>query len=165
MQDIFFDVGAWLAEEAADGFASAEASAIVSGNGSSRPTGFLNSTTVTTDDNASPERAPGVLEYLPITSPSSPFSVDGVTGDTLIDLSLAIKEKYLLDAASCAWVMRRSTAAHVRKLKDDNGQYLWQSGLAMGQPPTLLGYPVSLTDSMPAYSAGNNVIAFGNWRR
>jgi HK97 family phage major capsid protein len=164
MQDVFFDVAAWLVEEAADGFAAAEATAIVSGNGSARPTGFLNSTPVTTDD-GSPQRAAGTLEYIPITSPSSPYTSTGITGDTLIDLSMSIKEKYLLDAGKVAWVMSRATAANVRKLKDSYGQYLWQSGIAVGQPNTLLGFPVSLTDSMPAPTAGSYPIAFGNWSR
>jgi HK97 family phage major capsid protein len=136
----------------------------VSGNGSARPTGFLNSTPVTTDD-GSPQRAAGTLEYLPITSPSSPYMSTGITGDTLIDLSMAIKEKYLLDAGKVAWVMHRATAAKVRKLKDSYGQYLWQSGIAVGQPNTLLGYPVALTDAMPAPTDGSYPIAFGNWAR
>ena len=164
VQDVFFDVAAWLVEEAADGFAAAEATAIVSGNGSARPTGFLNSTPVTTDD-GSPQRAAGTLEYVPITSPSSPYTSTGITGDTLIDLSMSIKEQYLLDAGKVAWVMSRATAAKVRKLKDSYGQYLWQSGIAVGQPNTLLGFPVSLTNAMPAPTAGSYPVAFGNWAR
>ena len=164
MQDVFFDVGQWLVEEAADGFAAAEATAIVSGNGSARPTGFLNSTPVTTDD-GSPARAATTLEYIPITSPSSPYTSTGITAKTLVDLSMSVKEKYTLDASKVAWVMRRSTAAHVMKLTDTNGQFLWQNGLASGQPPSLLGYPVKLTDAMPANTVGNYPIAFGNWAR
>jgi HK97 family phage major capsid protein len=161
MQDIFFDVGEWLVQEAADGFAAAEATAIVSGNGSARPTGFLNATPVTTADDASPERAAGALQFLNFLggSPLRP------TGDALIDLSLSIKERYLLDAPRVAWVMSRATAAVVRKLKDSYGQYLWQPGLAAGQPATLLGYPVALTDAMPAPTSNQYCIAFGNWAR
>lgn len=161
MQDIFFDVGAWLTEEAADGFAEAEATAIVSGNASAKPTGFLNATPVTTADRASPERAAGTLKYLPLLS-GSPESLDA---DLLIDMSLDIREKYLLDAQRVAWVMSAATAAKVRKLKDSYGQYLWQPGLAAGQPPTLLGHPVAVTGTMPAPTAGQYPIAFGNWAR
>jgi HK97 family phage major capsid protein len=161
MQDVFFNVGDWLVQEAADGFAAAEATAIVSGNGSARPTGFLNATPVTTTDDASPERAAAALQYLPFLA-NSPLSP---SADALIDLSLSIKEKYLLDAGRVAWVMSRATAAVVRKLKDSYGQYLWQPGLAAGQPATLLGYPVVLTDAMPAPSSNQYPIAFGNWSR
>jgi len=165
MQDVFFDVADWLVQEAADGFAEAETTAIVSGNGSARPTGFLNATPVVTDDDASPQRAAGTLEYIPISAPSSPFMSTGITGDTLIDLSLQLKSKYLLDAPKVAWVMSRATAAKIRKLKDSYGAYLWQPSLQAGQPPTLLGFPVALCDSMPAPTAGQHPIAFGNWAR
>jgi HK97 family phage major capsid protein len=57
MQDIYFDVGNWLAQEAADAFSATEATAIVSGNGTAKPSGFLNTTPTTDDDTASPERA------------------------------------------------------------------------------------------------------------
>jgi len=160
MLDIFFNVQDWLVQEAADGFAAAEASAIVDGAGEGRPTGFIG-TPVTTADDASPEREEGTLQYLPGLS-GSPEALDA---DALIDLSLSIKEKYLLDPERVAWVMNRTTAAAVRKLKDSNGQYLWQPSLQAGQPATLLGYPVALTGAMPAPTAGEFPIAFGNWAR
>ena len=160
MQDVFFDVQAWLVEEVSDGFSAAEATAIVSGDGTSKPSGFLNTTPTDAEDTASPERAATALQFLPLTS-----SPQAITADNLIDLSLSIKERYLLDGASVAWTMRRSTAAIVRKLKDDNGAYLWQPSLQAGQPNMLLGYPVALTDAMPAATEGLFPIAFGNWRR
>jgi len=161
MMDVFFDVQAWLVQEAGDGFAVAETTAIVSGNGSAKPTGFLNTTPVTTVDAASPQRAPQTLEYFPflVGSPNAPRA------DALIDLSLSIKERYLLDSARVAWVMSRGTAALIRKLKDENGQYLWQTALQQGQPNLLCGYPVHLTDAMPAATSNLYPIAFGNWSR
>jgi HK97 family phage major capsid protein len=159
VQDIFFNVSDWLVQEAADEFASAEATAIISGNGSSKPTGFLNTTpTNVADDPVS--RAAGVLQYIP----SGHASL--LTGDGLIDLAVgAIKEKYLAGGDGVAWVMSRSTLAAVRKLKGStNDAYLWQPGLG-GQPATLLGYPVFTCDAMPAVGANNFPIAFGNWNR
>lgn len=162
VQDIFFDVAAWLVEEAADGFAAAEASAIVSGNGSSKPSGLLKETPSNRTDDGSPERDPGVLEYLTV-SPSSPLAI---AADDLIGMSLSVKERYTLDPNAVAWVMRRSTAAVVRKLKDPTtGLYLWQPSLQAGTPDMLLGYPVKLTDAMPAVADNAYPIAFGNWRR
>ncbi len=159
MDDIFFDVGAWLTEEAGDAFAVAEATAIVSGNGSKKPTGFLNSVSAL-DDSASPERAAGTVQYLSLTN-----SPQKLNADDLITMSLSIKERYTLDGSAVAWVMRRSTAATVRKLKDTYGQYLWQPSLQAGQPNMLLGYPVQLTDAMPTVAADQYPIAFANWRR
>lgn len=160
LQDIFFDVGAWLVEEIADGFSAAEATAFISGNGSARPTGFTVDAAATADD-ASPERAAGALQYL--TLDGSPPALDA---DKLIEMSLSIKDRYLLDAANVAWVMARGTAAMISKLKTSTGgDYLWQPALQAGMPNMLLGHPVYLSDAMPAATENQFPIAFGNWRR
>lgn len=160
MQDIFFDIQAWLTREAADAFSAAEATAIVSGNGTNKPTGFLNTTPVTTDDNASPRRAATTLEYFPY-SYNSPFSLDA---DDLIDLSMSLLDGYYA-SNKIAWVMRRSTAQKIRRMKDTYGQYLWQTSIQAGQPDMLLGYPVYFSNAMQADTAGNYPIAFGAWDR
>src|SRR5690606_22253177 len=50
--------------------------------------------------------------------------VSGVpTADDLIDLFYTVTEPY---ANNGEWLMRRATVGSIRKLKDDNGQYLWQ---------------------------------------
>jgi HK97 family phage major capsid protein len=64
IDDIAFDVGAWLAEEAAQAFAEAEGLAVISGDGSSKPTGILASAPVSTADFASPLRDPGPTSSL-----------------------------------------------------------------------------------------------------
>ena len=157
LEDLFFDVGAFLAEQTSRLFAQMEGAAIVSGNGTAQPTGFLNGTTVTTDDDASPQRSEEVLEY--IGAGVSPLAV---SYDGLVDLMTAVHEGYLA-SPNCAWVMRRATLAVVRKLKDSTGQPLWQPSMQAGQPSLLMGYPVYTSEAMPAYSAGNDVIAFGDW--
>jgi HK97 family phage major capsid protein len=160
VQDIFFDVADWLVTEASDEFAAEEATAIISGNGTNRPTGFLDITPVSTTDDASPLRAAGALQYIP------GGDAGVITADGLIDLSLSIKERYLADQDSVAFVMSRATLAAIRKLKSSGGgDYLWQPSLAGGTPSTLLGYPVYTCDAMPAVGANAHPIAFGNWRR
>jgi HK97 family phage major capsid protein len=57
LNDIAFDSVQWLTDDTADNFASAEALAILSGNGTSRPTGIFNTTPTNVDDEASPLRA------------------------------------------------------------------------------------------------------------
>jgi HK97 family phage major capsid protein len=160
-QDIFFNVQEWLVSEIADGFAAAEATAFVTGNGTDKPTGFLNTTPVTTADGASPERGPGTLQYVPMDSASP----QALGADDLIDLVGSVHESYLMDESSVAFVMRRSTLDVVRKLKSTNGDYYWQPSLQQGQPSTLLGYPIFTTDAMQAYVADAHPIAFGNWNR
>ena len=60
-------------------------------------------------------------------------------------------------------MMNRKTMAVVRKLKDADGQYLWQAGLAAGQPAMLLGRPVYEAVDMPDPNAGNTPIIFGDF--
>ena len=60
--------------------------------------------------------------------------------------------------------MNDSTVKAIRKLKDGNGQYLWQSSLTAGTPDTLLGRPVYTSTYMPAISASAKTIAFGDFQ-
>jgi len=159
-QDIFFDVGKWLAQEAADGFAAAEATAIWSGNGTNKPSGLKNTTPSSSDDDASPERAATALEY--IATGNSPATTIG--GDELIEMIYAVKTGYLA-GPGVAWVMNRTTAQVIRKLKDSQNQYLWERALSAGQPEMLLGYPVYTTDAMDAIAVDAFPLMFGNFRR
>lgn len=161
MQDIFFNVGDWLAQEAADAFASAEATAIWSGNGTAKPSGLKNTTPSSSSDSASPERSATALQY--IATGSSPTSTNP-QGDDLIDLVYALKTEYL-SGPGVGFVMNRTTAQVIRQLKDSYGQYLWERNTQMGQPEMLLGFPVYMTDAMDACGAGNYPVAFGNFRR
>src|SRR5262249_13339625 len=54
LDDAMFDIGAWLAESVAEAFAVAEGTAVISGSGSSQPTGMLHTTPVSTADDAGP---------------------------------------------------------------------------------------------------------------
>jgi HK97 family phage major capsid protein len=160
LQDIFFDVQNWLVEGAARQFAAAEGAAIVSGNGSNRPTGFLNTTPVTTADDASPLRNADALQYVPV-SDGSPV---GFGYDSVVDLVAAVKSEYILDP-SCAFFAGRSMIAQLRKIKDEYGQPVWQESMQAGQPSRLLGYPVTAVDAMPAYAPDAHPLAFGAWRQ
>jgi HK97 family phage major capsid protein len=60
--------------------------------------------------------------------------------------------------------MNSATLATVRKLKDANGAFLWQPGLADGQPDRLIGYPVVEAEDMPDVAANSLSIAFGNFK-
>ena len=62
------------------------------------------------------------------------------------------------------FVMNSATAARIRKFKTTDGAFIWQPGLASGQPDTLLGYPVVEAEDMPDVAADSLSIAFGNFR-
>jgi HK97 family phage major capsid protein len=155
LDDAAFDLEAWLASEIATEFGRAEGAAFVNGSGTNRPKGFLTAATSAQDDAA---RAFGTLQFVP--------SGDAATlGDTieltLIDLVHALKAGHRQGAS---WVMNSATLAEVRKLKTADGAFLWQAGLAAGQPDRLLGYPVVEAEDMPDVAANAFPIAFGNFR-
>ena len=60
--------------------------------------------------------------------------------------------------------MNSSTLARIRKFKTSDGAFLWQPGIASGQPATLLGYPVVEAEDMPDLAANSLSIAFGNFK-
>lgn len=161
LDDVFFNVENWLAEEAAQAFAVLESTAVISGNGTNKPTGLLNTTPVLTADFASPLRSAEVVQYIASDTALSP-AVPGLTADSLITLVYALNSMY---RSNGIWTMNSTTTGAVRKLKDSQNQYLWAPGLASGQPDRLLGYPVRTWEQMPDIGANNFPIGFGDWRR
>jgi HK97 family phage major capsid protein len=165
LDDLFFNVEEWLVNESAANFASDEATAIISGNGTNRPTGILNTTPVSTADDASPMRAANVIQFTSLVgfSPTSPVSI---SMDALINLVAQVKERYLLESDGTAFVMHRLTASAIRRLKASTaGSYLWQESPQLGQPATLLGYRATTCDAMPTIANDAFAVLFGNFRR
>ena len=59
--------------------------------------------------------------------------------------------------------MNDQTIAALRKLKDENGQYLWQPSCQAGEPDRLFGYEVMTSAYVPTIASGKSVIAFGDF--
>lgn len=156
LDDVFFNVESWLSEAVGESFAVAEATAVLSGNGTNQPTGMLNSApTAVSDETAS--RAAAVYEFI--------ANVDAglaLLPDRLIDTQYKLNSAYQMGAV---WAMNSTTAGVVRKLKDTTNQYLWQPSLIVGQPDTLLGKPISVWEQMAAIANNAHPIAYGNFRR
>ena len=87
-------------------------------------------------------------------------SATAVTADEMIDLFYSLKAPY---RKKSVWMLNDSTIKSIRKLKDTNGQYLWQPSLTAGTPDTILGRPVKTSAYMPAIAAGAKSIAFGDF--
>jgi HK97 family phage major capsid protein len=155
LDDAQFDVEGWLAGEIAREFAVAEGAAFVTGNGTNRPKGFLSYAATSENDAV---RAFGTLQYVP-SGAAGGFAASSPQ-DSLIDLVQALKAPYRQGAA---FVMNAATLARIRKFKTSDGAFLWQPSLAVGQPDTLLGYPVVEAGAMPDIAADSLSIAFGNF--
>jgi HK97 family phage major capsid protein len=155
LDDAAVDVGQWIADEVNTAFAAQEGTAFVTGDGSNKPTGFLHYTAVAdaswTWGNIG-YVATGVSGALPSSSPS----------DVLIDLVYAVKAGYRQNGT---WVMNRKTQAALRKLKDSDGNYLWQPAATPDGRAALMGFPLVEAEDMPDIAAGSTSIAFGDFRR
>ena len=68
-----------------------------------------------------------------------------------------------LPGGSVQLVQPLEGAALADKLKDNNGQYLWQPGLTANAPDTILGRPVKTSAFMPSIAAGAKSIIFGDF--
>lgn len=161
IEDAVFNIEAWLQDNIATEFAVKEATAFISGNGVNQPRGFLNFGTgaepVTSGDDT---RDFGILQYIP-TGAVGAFDATNKE-DVFFDTVASLKAPYRVDAV---WMMNSTTAAAVRKLKDGDGKSLWNETLILGQPSSLLGYPVIIAEDMPDIGANSYAIAFGNFQR
>ncbi len=87
-------------------------------------------------------------------------ATDAVTGNELIDLQHSVIAQY---RANGTWLMNDATLAEIRKLKDNDGAYLWNPGLIPGVPDTLLGRPVVTGPDIALMAAGNSSVVFGDF--
>lgn len=150
LDDSMVDLESWLGDKVADKFSRTENAAFVNGDGVGKPRGFL-----TYPDGTN---IPGTVERFK-TGVAGGFNATGNGGDVLLDTIYGLKQQY---RSGASWMMPRSVTAEVRKIKDAEGQYLWQPGIAAGQPATLLGFPVIEFEDMPDLADGSLSMAFGN---
>lgn len=150
LDDAAVDLEAWLRDEVDTEFARQEGIAFVSGNGTNKPFGIL--TYVTGAANAA-KHPWGAIEVV------NSGAAAAVTSDALIDLIYAVPASY---RANAKFYMNRLSQGSVRKLKDGQGNYLWQPSYQVGQPATLLGEPIIEVPDMPAIGAGNIAALYGD---
>ena len=110
LDDVFFAVDQWLAEEVAQVFAEYEGEAVIRGTGSDQYTGMLNDAPSSQDDFDSPIRDVDEFQYVNADD-DSPFAV---TMDGLIGLVYKVAAQY---RANASWVMNSNTASVICKLK------------------------------------------------
>jgi HK97 family phage major capsid protein len=155
LDDAAVDVGQWIANEVNTAFAIQEGAAFVTGDGTSKPKGFLSAPQVADASwawNSVGYLSTGVATGLPASNPS----------DILVDLVYALKAGYRQNGTG---LMNRKSQAALRKLKDADGNYLWQPAAAPNGNASLMGFPLVECEDMPDIAAGNTPIAFGDFRR
>lgn len=141
LNDSVFDLEAYIAREFARRIGAKKEEAFFTGNGTGKPLGILAATG-------------GAQTGVTATSATA------VTADELMDIFYAQKAPYRKKAV---WVLNDSTIKVIRKLKDSNGQYLWQPSITASTPDTILGRPVKTSAYMLVAAAGATTIAFGDF--
>lgn len=85
-----------------------------------------------------------------------------ITSDGLIDLIYDLPSAF---TANATFAMNRKTQGTVRKLKDGQGNYLWQPSLVAGQPATLGGFPLQDVAAIPDVAANATAVLFGDFKQ
>mgnify|MGYP001495226174 CR=1 FL=1 len=155
LDDSAVNIDEWIAEEVRDTFALQEGTAFVKGNGTTEPKGFMSY-----DKAAAGSEPWGEIGFIK-TGANGAFPGSSPS-DKLIDLVYTLNASY---RAGGTFIFNRGTQAVIRKMKDDEGNYLWQPAVAAGLPSQLMGYPVVESEDMPAITTGSYSIAFGDFRR
>ena len=155
LDDAIVDVDRWVAEEVETVFAEQESAAFITGNGASQPRGVANVPFVA--DASWSWGNIGVLN----TGVSGGFATVSPS-DILVDLIYALRTGYRQNAA---FLMSRRTQSQIRKFKDSTGAYLWQPPASLGQPATLMNFPVAEAEAMPNIAANSVSVLFGDFRR
>jgi HK97 family phage major capsid protein len=155
LEDMFFDVEAWMVEQGSEKIAEQEGVAFISGNGTKRPTGFLaGPAPVLTNDKT---RAFGTLQCFV----SGAAATLPATADPFVDMVFGLRAKYRRRAK---WVMNKATLSVIRKYKETTGDYLFKPGFAVGVPDSFMGYGIVEAEDMPDVAANAFPVAFGDFK-
>lgn len=135
LYDSAFNLENYIITEFGKALANAEEDAFLNGDGKGKPLGIFAKT--------GGGQSAGTLTA-------------ALKSDDLIDLIYSLKRPYRKNAS---FILNDATLAQVKKLKDNNGQYLWQPCYPAGEPDRILGYTVRTSAYAPT-----DAIAFGDYR-
>ncbi|OBU53845.1 phage major capsid protein [Stenotrophomonas maltophilia] len=153
LDDAEIDLEAWLAGEVETEFAKQEGDAFWSGDGVNKPFGIL----TYVDGGANAAKHP----FGAIKAVNSGLAA-GINGDSILDLVYDLPSAF---TAGAKFSMNRKTQGVVRKLKDAQGNYLWQPSLVAGQPSTLAGFAVQDVAAVPDVAANAIAMLFGDFKQ
>jgi HK97 family phage major capsid protein len=141
LNDSVFNLENYIAREFARRIGNKEEDAFFTGDGSGKPTGILAAT--------------GGAQ-IGVTAASA----TAITVDEILDLFYSLKSPY---RNKSVFVMNDATIKAIRKLKDGQGQYIWQPSLQAGTPDTILNRPVYTSSYVPTIAASAKSVIFGDF--
>lgn len=137
LYDNAFNLENYIITQFGKALANAEEDAFLNGDGAGKPKGLF------------PDAEVGVTT-----------STGSITSDNMIELVYSLKRPY---RKSASFIMNDQTIAALRKLKDNNNNYIWQPSYQAGEPDRLLGYTIHTSAFAPKQAAGAKAIAFGDF--
>ena len=140
LYDAAFNLEGYIIDQFGKALANAEDDAFLNGDGKGKPMGVFDTT--------------NGGQYNTTTSTAN------ISADDIINLVYTLKRPY---RKSAAFITNDKTLASLRKLKDNNGAYLWQPALTAGEPDRLFGYAIHTSQFAPEASAGKAAMAFGDF--
>ena len=142
LQDSELDIESIVRDAMAERIGRIANEHLTTGTGSGQPNGILTATT----------------------SGVTAASGTALDADELLDLFHSVDPAYR--QMGSAWMWNDTTLKAIRKLKDGQGNYLWQApDLRTGEPGTFLGSPYVINQDMPGIEASSTPVIFGNMDR
>lgn len=135
-------------EEMSRDVAELEEQAFISGDGAQKPLGVLTASN----------------DGIPTTRDVNSGAANTVTADAVLDLVASVKNRYRASPKFCV-MGHRLTFSTLRKLKDANGQYLWQPSLVAGKPDTFAATACVENDWFPQIAANAYALLAGDWSK
>ncbi|MCD8286461.1 MAG: phage major capsid protein, partial [Clostridia bacterium] len=142
LYDNAFDLENYILRKFGEALANAEEDAFINGTGTGQPLGIL-------ADKGGAQT--GVTTA----------SATAITSDEILDLVYSLKRPYRKNAK---FLCNDQTLLAIRKLKDNNGTYIWQPSYQSGEPDRVLGYPVYTSAYFPSIETGKAALAFGDFK-
>jgi HK97 family phage major capsid protein len=139
-------VDAIIRDEFGYEFSTVEENAFLNGTGAGQPLGIFTAI------------AGGISTGRDV---STANTTTAIKADNLIECLYSQPAQYRTDAR---WIFHRDALKMIRKLKDGEGNYLWQPGLASDRPATILSVPYDESEYCPnTFSSGKYVGALCSW--
>ena len=142
LNDAVLDFENWLARKLGERIGRIQNTHFTTGTGTAQPEGIQTNAT--------------------IGKTGATGQTTSVTGDDLIDLVHSVDPAYR-NSGRVQFMLADATLGAVRKLKDGNGQYLWQPSVQSGVPDRVLGYGYTVNQDMPVMAANAKSILFGDF--
>lgn len=100
-----------------------------------------------------------VLGLSTVTQKVTAAAATAITADELIDLQEAVPDAY---QAGAIWIMNKATRTKIRKLKDNDNNYILNKDATAKWGYTLFGKDVYTSANMPTMAAGKTAIYYGD---